>query len=158
MEKLSYYDVMLFGRKYTFALPVRILAARGFTLVEMLLVVAVISVMSALVVTAVSNAAGDARLIVARQQQAVLQEALNAWISRESVGTNGLAGARATYTQNSANSAKLALLVNYLDSGTYSNFSTNSGGSLKTDDMQKIGKSLTFTAWTLSNYPRVEMQ
>lgn len=125
-------------------------------MVEMLVVIAVISVMTALVVTAVANAAGDARLIVARQQQAVLQEALNAWISRASL-TNGLQGARSSYAVAGSDAAKLGLLQNYLDAGTYSNFSTN-GGQIKTADMQKIGKSLSFTAWGASTYPRVEMQ
>ncbi len=53
---------------------------------------------------------------------------------------------------------KLLLLRDYLDAGTYSNFSANGSGNLKTDDMQKIDKSLGFTAWSSSNYPRVEMQ
>jgi prepilin-type N-terminal cleavage/methylation domain-containing protein len=134
-------------------------SGKGFTLVEMLLVIAIISVLSALVITTVSNAGGDSRRIVARQQQAVLQEALNAWIARTSMGTNGLAGARAAYNGQASAAGKLALLSSYLDSATYSNFSTNSGGALQTEDMKKVGISLTFsTNWTTANYPQVLMQ
>jgi prepilin-type N-terminal cleavage/methylation domain-containing protein len=131
----------------------------AFTLVELLLVLAVLSIMSALVVTAVTNAAGDARMVVARQQQAVLQEALNAWVSKESMGSGGLLGAMGAYNSASSASAKLGLLSNYLDAGTYANFTTNGGGGIQTDDMQRIGVSLNFTSgWTTNNYPRVEMQ
>lgn len=131
----------------------------AFTLVELLLVLAVLSIMSALVVTAVTNAAGDARMVVARQQQAVLQEALNAWISTRSMASDGLLGAMGAYNSASSASAKLGLLSNYLDAGTYGNFATNGGGGIETDDMARIGVSLTFTSsWTTNNYPRVEMQ
>ncbi len=133
-------------------------ASKGFTLVEMLLVIAVISVMSALVISAVSNSAADTRTIVARQQQAVLQEALNAWVASASAGNLGLQAARSAYSSNGSSQAKLTLISGYLDSGTYSNFTTNAGGAIQSDAMSKIGKSLTFSTWTSNSYPRVEMQ
>jgi prepilin-type N-terminal cleavage/methylation domain-containing protein len=134
-------------------------ALAAFTLIEVLLVLAVLGIMTALVVSSVTNAAGDARMVVARQQQAVLQEALNAWISRQSLGANGLVGTMSNYNAQTTQAGKLGLLSNYLDESTYANFSTNSGGAIQTSDMQKIGKSLIFTAtWTTNNYPRVEMQ
>src|SRR5688572_23773759 len=58
-------------------------AVRAFTLVEMLLVVAIISVLAAMVISNFSNASQDTRAVVARQQLAVVQEAVNHWVNRE---------------------------------------------------------------------------
>lgn len=54
---------------------------RAFSLVELLLVLAIISIMAALVINSFSNAAQDSRNVMARQQQATLQSAINNWIS-----------------------------------------------------------------------------
>lgn len=56
---------------------------RAFTLVEMLLVIAIISILAGLVISNISNAAHDTRDVVARQQLAVVQEAVNHWVNRE---------------------------------------------------------------------------
>jgi len=131
----------------------------GFTLIELLLVIAIIGVMSSLIITTVSNAAADARRTLAYQQQVTLQDALNAWISAQSSGTNTLSNARALYNAatNSA-SASLGLLgSNYLHSSTYDHFISNStGNQIRSEAMVKSGMSLHFTAWTASNYPTVE--
>lgn len=128
----------------------------AFTLIELLLVIAVIGIMSALVVTALSNAAGDAHAAMARQQQAVMQEALNAWIAGASSGTNSLSSARSNYN---ANTDKLALLSPYLDPLTSSHIETNSTtNKVQSKAMVMIGKKLIFTTWGLSNnYPMVLM-
>ncbi len=60
----------------------------AFSLIELLIVIAIIGVMASMVVAAFSNATQDARRVVVLQQQAVLQEALNTWITRESSGVN----------------------------------------------------------------------
>ncbi len=54
---------------------------KAFSLVELLLVLAIISIMAALVINSFSNAAQDSRNVMARQQQATLQSAINNWIS-----------------------------------------------------------------------------
>lgn len=133
----------------------------AFTLIEMLLVVAIIGVMSSLIIAAISNSAADARLVIARQQQAVVQEALNAWISAQSAGTAGIPGAKSSYTAAGTALAKLALVQNYLEPGTYEHFTNFSTGdsAVQSDAMAKIGVSLVFSAWNSSNaYPRVNMQ
>jgi prepilin-type N-terminal cleavage/methylation domain-containing protein len=133
----------------------------GFTLIEMLLVVAVIGVMTSLIIAAVTNSASDARLVVARQQQAVVQEALNAWISSQAMGMSGISTAKSNYTAASTAVAKLALLEDYLDPSTYEHlvdFSTNSA-AVQSDAMTKVGVGLVFSTWDASNsYPRVNMQ
>lgn len=134
-------------------------AWNGFTLIEMLLVVAVIGIMSALIVAAVTNSAGDARLVIARQQQAVVQEALNAWVAANSSGTNSLQNARAAYGAQSNSLGRLTLIRDYLDSTTYdhmADFTTN-GALIQSDALAKSGLGLQFSTWSTTNYPRVNM-
>lgn len=132
--------------------------SHGFTLIELLLVIVIIGVMSTLIITTVSNAAQDARSVIARQQQVTLQDALNAWIAGSSSGTNTLQTVRSNYTAASTALAKLALLTNYIHPETYShltNYSTSS--QIKSEAMTRAGVYLQFSAWTTSNYPVVEM-
>jgi prepilin-type N-terminal cleavage/methylation domain-containing protein len=56
-------------------------SSKAFSLVELLLVLAIISIMAALVINSFSNAAQDSRNVMARQQQATIQSAINNWIS-----------------------------------------------------------------------------
>ena len=133
----------------------------GFTLVEMLLVIAIIGIMSALIVSTVTNAAQDSRTVVARQQQVILQEALNAWIAQASSGTNTVASARTTYSAAGTSLAKLALLTNYLHSQTYSHFTNySSSDHIKSEAMTKAGLYLQFSSWgtnASNSYPVVQM-
>ena len=50
---------------------------KGFTLTESIITIAIIGVMASLVVGAISNGSRDAQRIVARQQQAALQNDIN---------------------------------------------------------------------------------
>jgi prepilin-type N-terminal cleavage/methylation domain-containing protein len=56
---------------------------KGFTLTESIITIAIIGVMASLVVSAISNGSRDAQRIVARQQQAALQNAINSWVMSE---------------------------------------------------------------------------
>ena len=123
-------------------------------MIELLLVVAIIGILSSLIISAVINAAADSRSVMARQQQVVLQEALNAWIASAAGGTNGIAVARSTYT---AASDKLSLIQNYLHSSTYSNLASgSSNGQYQNESMRRAGIYLTFSAWPATNYPVIE--
>ncbi len=131
--------------------------SRGFTLVELILVIAVIGIMSALIVAAIMNAASDSRSVLARQQQTVVQEALNAWITAKSSGTGSLDTAKTAYT---AATNRLALIQDYLDPITYQHFTNYSSNLIypQSDAMAKTGQHLEFTAWGTNNsYPRVNM-
>ena len=127
---------------------------RGFTLIELLLVIAIIGVMSALIVSSVVNAASDSRDVIGRQQQVVLQEALNSWIMANSSGTNTIASAQAQYSTTAR--TMLNKMSNYLHSSTYSNFTDVSGG-ITTDALSRSGKYLTFSEWTTTTPPTVQM-
>jgi prepilin-type N-terminal cleavage/methylation domain-containing protein len=134
---------------------------KAFTLVELLLVIAIIGIMSALIITSVTNAAQDSRSVVARQQQVTLQDALNAWVARSSSGTNTIATARSLYSGAGTASAKLALLSPYLHPETYSHFTNYSTSSqVRSEAMVKSGSYLQFSTWgtnASNSYPSVQM-
>ena len=71
----------------------------GFSLVEVLVVIAIISILATLVINSFSNAAHDSREIIARQQQAVVQTAVSNWV----VGEIG------SYWDHDANAATAAV-------------------------------------------------
>ncbi|MBE2204259.1 MAG: type II secretion system protein [Chthoniobacterales bacterium] len=137
-------------------LPLRFQRRQGFSLIELLLVIAIIGILSTLIITSVVNASRDAWRVVARQQQITVQDALNSWVSANSSGTNTLLSARTTYNAASTSLAKLGLLTNYLHSETYSHLTNFSSSSqIKSDAMSRIGVHLEFSSWNTTNYPVV---
>ncbi len=127
----------------------------GFSLIELLITMAVIGVMSALIIAAITNASRDSSNVVARQQQVVLQQALNAWISA-STSTNTVSSARTRYA---AASDKLALVRDYLQASTYDHFlqNTTNNSRIQSDALKKANVYLRFSEWNAMNYPAVEM-
>ncbi len=124
----------------------------AFSLVEILLVIAVIAILSGLAVSYVGGAADNSRILVARQQQVQLQTALDAWITAQSSGTAGLGGAKVAYSTNAT--TMLAALGPYLrDPGVFS----VSGGAVSSAALAASGKSLQFSSWTDNSYPKVLM-
>lgn len=125
----------------------------GFSLVEILLVVAAIAIMSGLAITYVGGASENSRLLVARQQQVQLQTALDAWIVAKSSGTSGLAAAKAAYSTDAA--AMLSDLGPYLrEPGIFS----TSGAGVSSSALAGAGKTLQFSSWSDGSYPKVLMQ
>lgn len=78
----------------------------AFTLVEMLLVIAIISILAAMVISSFSDAAQTSREVVVRQQLAVWQSALNNWV-------NGKLGKVDTAIDPSGAPVTLGTLRNY---------------------------------------------
>ncbi|MCB1229606.1 MAG: type II secretion system protein [Verrucomicrobiae bacterium] len=135
-------------------------ASRGFTMVEMLIVISVIAIMAALVISAFSNAAQDTRRVVARQQQAAVQSAVNAWVTAKASGTGSLSGARTEYNAATTSLARLNLVANYLDEKTIAHFRTNTTntGQVLSEALKKTNQYLELPAWNAASYPKVELK
>jgi prepilin-type N-terminal cleavage/methylation domain-containing protein len=127
---------------------------RGFSLVEMLIVIAIIAILSSMVITAVSNASQDSSRRVAEQQQVALQQALTAWIA-STAATSSLSDVRSVYTTRLGNNTLLAAVQEYLDPHTRDHF-TLTGANITSDMLERSGVVLSFTAWTnRAEYPQI---
>ena len=130
----------------------------GFTLVEVLVVIAIIGIMTSLVITVYRNVAEDSRDVVARQQQAALQNALNNWITSETT-TRSVAQVRADYIAISTDLGRLNQLGPYLDEGTLDHFNnaTTEADKIVSSALLKLGKHIQFSSWDANSYPQVQM-
>lgn len=146
----------------------------AFTLVEMLLVLAIISVMAAMVINAFSNATNDSRNVIARQQQATLQSALNNWISQEIRGTQTVKDTRNKYnyvftggaytTTELTMDKRLEHIQEYIDVDFYSHLVAGSTTTkIRSGAMAKTGQYVVFSKWdepsagNSAPYPKVEL-
>ena len=133
--------------------------ANAFTMIEMLIVIAVIGIMSALVVSTFSNAAQDTRRVVARQQQAAVQNAVNAWVNSVSQ-QHGLAHARNLYNLAGSARGRLQLVHAYLDDATLAHFlsNTTNNDQVRSAALAKTGQHLALDAWSSNSYPKVDLR
>lgn len=131
---------------------------RGFTMVEMLIVISVIAIMAALVVSAFSNAAQDTRRVVARQQQAAVQSAVNAWVTAQSSGRGSLAEARIVYNAAATSRGRLNLVSNYLDESSAKHFDTSNENQVLTEALRKTNHYLELPEWSSDSYPKVNLE
>ncbi|MCX6854408.1 MAG: type II secretion system protein [Verrucomicrobia bacterium] len=148
----------------------------GFTFVEAIFTIAVIGIMSSLALTAISNGSRDANRIVARQQQAVIQEALNSWVMSQSrVGSTAqvrsLANIQASYNALTTTEARFNLLVpnpsspdpnqkeGYLDQTTADHFFAYKETSerLHSAALKGAKQYLVLSNWASGSFPMVEM-
>lgn len=128
-------------------------------MVELLIVISVIGIMSALVISAFSNAAQDTRRVVSRQQQAAVQNAVNAWVTSYSE-SNGISGARTAYNAAANSKARLNLVGSYLDDSTLTHFldNTTADGQILSTALKKTGQYLLLDTWSTTSYPKVELK
>ena len=130
-------------------------------MVELLIVISVIAIMASLVISAFSNAAQDTRRVVARQQQAAVQAAVNAWVAANSSGVGeSLSTARTAYNAAGDGLSRLKLSGEYLDEQTLAHFADNT-----TDDdkilsaaLKKTSQYLELANWADGSYPKVELK
>jgi prepilin-type N-terminal cleavage/methylation domain-containing protein len=124
----------------------------AFSLIEILIAVAVIAIISAFLISSISGTTQQANQTVARQQQAELQTALGNWISAASAGPGGLAAARGLYN---AQADKLSLLSNYLQADPFARL-TASGSQVNSAALAGSRAALQFSpTWEAGQTPIV---
>lgn len=142
----------------------------GFTYIEALMTIAIMGLMATLVISAFSNAGTDSARIVARQQQATLQSALNSWVNGETnrtdvinatLGTGRprtIAQVQTAYNAVSGNLARFNLISPYLDNSTTAYFTSYSTASkIKSDALNTTKQYIAFPDWAANDFPKVTL-
>jgi prepilin-type N-terminal cleavage/methylation domain-containing protein len=158
-------------------------SGRGFTLVELLLVVAIVSILAAMVISHFAEAATGARNVVAQQQLAVWQSALSNWVNSRlgkidtTIDVNGSqisVTQLSNYYNNLTRRQRFVLLTGkdlngtagatqgYIEAMTVDHFLTtmNGTGANNTNKIQsaallQTNQWLELPAWSSSSYPQV---
>lgn len=141
----------------------------AFSLVEALLTIGIMSILTGLVITAVSNASRDASRMISRQQQSAVQSAANAWVAGQMRDDNpgsmtrgqirSLESVRAIYNSYPTSLAKLNVIGRYLDDSTSSHLisSTTNSDKIKSDALFNARQYLSLSSWTAGSYPKVDL-
>lgn len=140
----------------------------AFTLPEAILTIAIIGILSTLIISSISNINADAARVVARQQQAAVQSAVNTWVNSQTRTNSADPAAprirsteaiRADYNSRGHSRARLNLISSYLDDATFAHFEeyTTSTSQIKSEALAKARQHLTLDTWGASSYPRVSL-
>ncbi len=145
----------------------------GFTLIEAVITIAIIGVMASLVVGAISNASRDAQRVVGRQQQAAVQEAVNAWVmSQTRVGNTAqlmsVSDIRALYNGQTTAKGKFVTFLapnvstglgGFVDKTTADHFLeyTTNNDKLKSAALDLGRQHLQLPAWSAGGFPMVNL-
>ena len=144
-------------------------SSAGFTLVEALITIAIIGIMAAMLISAFSSTAQDTSRMVARQQQAALQSALNDWVNGEGNratvinATTGTAKVktieeiRTDYNTQTTTFARYTLVQSYLDETTKTHFAsyTSDSAKIKSAALKSTNQYLSLPDWAANSYPQV---
>ncbi|MBL9144367.1 MAG: hypothetical protein JNM99_11880 [Verrucomicrobiaceae bacterium] len=129
------------------------------------------SLITSLVVVAISNASRDASRMVARQQQAAVMNAVNAWVNSSSrypddysdVTLRGKMRSqqtiRSTYNSYPTSLARFNVISTYLDESTANHIitSTTNSNKLKSDALSTAKQYLSLPDWAAGSYPKVDL-
>lgn len=133
----------------------------GFTFIELVIVIAIIGIMSLIAISNFTNVNADAREIVARQQQAALQGAVNAWVTAQLSTSTTVSEVRATYNALATSKLRLDLVSGYLDEPTYEHFieqgSLAPSDEVTSDAVRKLGWHISMPDWDAASYPKVDL-
>jgi prepilin-type N-terminal cleavage/methylation domain-containing protein len=134
----------------------------AFSLIEMLLTVVLIGILAKIAISNFAGAVPDSSRVIARQQQAVLQEALNCWVSNE-LSTPGRSINDAFVTYNSySNAQKITnCLQPYLSpemlptpgAAAPTTFTIEANGTLTSRASSQINSNFQILPWALGALP-----
>lgn len=141
----------------------------GFTFIEALMTIAILGIMAAVLVSAFSSAATDASRMIARQQQAAIQAAVNAWVNGDNNrvnvinATTGTAKLRTVeeirtdYNSRLTSLARLNLVAAYMDATTVSHLTsyTTNSGKIKSEALSATKQYISMPDWAANSYPQV---
>jgi prepilin-type N-terminal cleavage/methylation domain-containing protein len=145
-------------------------SSQGFTFIEALMTIAILGVMAAILVSAFSSTSTDANRMIARQQQAAIQNAVNSWVNGDSNRVNVLNAAtgaakprtveeiRTDYNSRQTGLARLNLVSGYLDERSLEHFDdhTINNNIIKSEALSAIRQHITMSDWTTTTgYPQV---
>lgn len=133
--------------------------------------IGIMSIVTSLVVISVSNASRDASRVVARQQQAAVMSAVNAWVAAngrypDTYSDASLRGKmisqetlRTTYNSYSTSLAKFNQISSYLDESTANHIISNTINSdkLKSEALNMTKQHLVLPNWDAGSYPKVNL-
>jgi prepilin-type N-terminal cleavage/methylation domain-containing protein len=136
-------------------------ARRGFTLIEILVVVAIVGLLATILVPVFNTIRAEGQLMTARQQAKGLQTALDGWLLAQPSNYAAHASYNSSGGDNPADTgAFLALLSPYMDPASQSLFTLQSAGSyqITTPIMTENGWYLVIVwpaaSWT-SSHPSI---
>lgn len=138
--------------------------SHAFTLPEAILTIAIIGILTTLIISSISNINGDAARMVARQQQASVQGAVNAWAASQMRDTTtgqirSMEDIRADYNSRGHSLGRLNLIATYLDDATANHFIeyTTNTGRIKSEALEKSRQHLALDIWGATSYPKVDL-
>lgn len=145
--------------------------ASGFTFVEALMTIAILGIMAAVLISAFSSTAQDSNRMIARQQQAAVQAAVNCWVNGDSNRVNTINATtgtaklrtieeiRADWNSRVTSLARLNVVAPYLDPTTVEHLTdrTVNTGRIKSDALSATKQHLALPDWAANSFPKVEL-
>ncbi|MFT4637354.1 MAG: prepilin-type N-terminal cleavage/methylation domain-containing protein [Verrucomicrobiales bacterium] len=136
---------------------------RAFTLIEVIVVIAIIGIMTSLVIAVYRNVAQNSRVVVASQQQVAIQSAINNWITNETT-TKSMFSVKSDYTATQTATGSQGILLKiqaYLDELTFTHLQANSPAGedkIQSAALKKIEHYIQLSTWGAGSYPQVQMK
>jgi prepilin-type N-terminal cleavage/methylation domain-containing protein len=145
--------------------------SNGFSLVEAILTIAIMSILTGIVINSVTNATKDAGRMVGRQQQTAVQTAVNSWVTSNARypqtypdvnyrgKTRPISDIRTEYNALANSLARFNKVAEYLDESTRAHFNENTtdGNKLKTEGLKKAKQYLSLPTWSAGSSPEVHL-
>jgi prepilin-type N-terminal cleavage/methylation domain-containing protein len=127
-------------------------SSNAFSFIELLLTIVLIGILAKIAISNFAGAVPDSSRVVARQQQAVLQGAMNCWLSAQlSTPGSTISGAYATYSGYSAADKITNCLQRYLATEAFTaaspTFTIEANNTLTTSASRQINSHFQILAW-----------